>query len=170
MAWYALYTRPRHEKKVYELLTEKRIETFLPMARHLRQWKDRRKWVDIPLFNSYIFINIDIKDKIYALQTTGVVKVVGFGGEPAKIPDWQIDQLKRVLENSDSLKPEQYLKIGDRVEVINGPLAGIRGHLREARGEWRVAILVDGIYQSTSFVVDRANVRKLKPSEIEQSV
>ncbi len=165
MAWYALYTRARHEKKVFDKLVEKDIEAFLPLVRQLRQWKDRKKWIETPLFNSYVFINIELKNKIYALQTDGVVRMVSFGGEPACIPDWQIEQLQRVIENSDSLQPEQYLKIGDFVEVVNGPLAGIRGYLREARGEWRVAILVDGVYQSTSFVVDRLNVRKLKPAE-----
>ena len=152
MPWYALYTRPRHEKKVQELLTEKGIDAFLPMIKSLRQWKDRRKWVDMPLT---------------ALQTHGVVKIVDFGGVPAAIPDWQIEQLKRLIDNADTLMPEQYLKIGDYVEVKSGSLAGIRGYLREIRGEWRVAIMVDGIYQSTSFVVDRANVQKIELTEKE---
>ena len=168
MPWYALYTRPRHEKKVFELLQEKRIASFLPITKELRQWKDRRKWVEAPLFNSYVFVNMELKDKIFALQTHGVVKMIGFGGEPVSIPDWQIDQLKRLIENTDTLKPEQYLKVGDYVEVKEGSLAGICGYLREMRGEWRVAILVDGIFQSTSFVVDRMNVRKLTAQEIEK--
>jgi transcription elongation factor/antiterminator RfaH len=167
MPWYALYTRPRHEKKVQELLTEKGIDAFLPMIKSLRQWKDRRKWVDMPLFNGYVFVNIDLKNKLTALQTHGVVKIVDFGGVPAAIPDWQIEQLKRLIDNADTLMPEQYLKIGDYVEVKSGSLAGIRGYLREIRGEWRVAIMVDGIYQSTSFVVDRANVQKIELTEKE---
>jgi len=161
MSWFAIYTRARHEKKVYDKLIEKDIESFLPLTKQLRQWKDRRKWVEVPLFNSYIFLNIELKNKIYALQTDGVVRLVSFGGEPARIPDWEIDQLKRVIENTDTLKSEQYLKIGDYVEVKNGPLAGIRGYLREIRGEWRVAILVNGVHQSASFVVDQVNVEKI---------
>jgi transcription elongation factor/antiterminator RfaH len=165
MPWYALYTRPRHEKKVYEQLTEKGIVAFLPMIKSLRQWKDRRKWVEMPLFNSYVFVSIDLKNKLSALQTHGVVKLVDFGGVPAAIPDWQIEQLKRLIDNTDTLMPEQYLKVGDYVEVKSGPLAGIKGYLREIRGEWRVAILVEGIFQSTSFVVDRANVQKISVTE-----
>lgn len=162
MSWYALYTRPRHEKKVYDQLIEKNIESFLPLKKESRRWKDRRKTIEMPLFNGYVFINIELKDRLEALQTNGVVRMIGFGGEPAKIPDWQIEQLQQVIANADSLRPEDYIKTGDYVEITGGPLQGIRGYLRENRGESRVAILIDGIYQSTSFVVDRELVRKLK--------
>ena len=165
MPWYALYTRPRHEKKVYEALVEKGIEAFLPLIKTLRQWKDRRKWVEMPLFNSYVFINIDYRDRFPALQTKGVVRIVAFGGVPATIPDWQIQQLKRIIEYPETLQPETYLKEGDFVEVIDGPFRGIRGYLREIRGETRVAILIDGIYQSASFVVDRSMVKKIEAQE-----
>jgi transcription antitermination factor NusG len=162
MAWYALYTRPRHEKKVHDLLFEKDVETFLPLKKEMRRWKDRRKLVEMPLFNGYVFVNIELKNRLEALETHGVVRMISFGGEPARIPDWQIEQLKRVIENSESLQPEEYLKVGDFVEVTEGALAGIRGYLRETRGESRIAILIDGIYQSTSFVMDKNLVRKVE--------
>lgn len=165
MAWYALYTRPRHEKKVYDQLVEKGVEAFLPTVRTLRQWKDRRKWVDMPLFNSYVFINIELKNRIYALQTQGVVKLVGFGGVPATIPDWQIEQLRRVVQYPETLQLEQYLKKGDFVEITEGPMKGIKGYLREFRGETRVAILIEGIYQSASFVVQKQFIKKIEKEE-----
>lgn len=161
MAWYALYTRPRHEKRVYEELIEKHIEAFLPMVKQLRQWKDRRKWVEMPLFSSYVFVNIELKNKLYALETRGVVRMVSFGGVPASIPDWQIEQLRRVIEHPETLKPERYLKEGDYVEIIEGPFKGIRGYLRELRGQSRVAILIDGIFQSASFEVAQGWVKKI---------
>lgn len=169
MFWYALYTRPRHEKKVFQQLLEKRIEAFLPLQKELRKWKDRRKLVETPLFHGYVFIHIDLRDRLAALQTPGVVRLIAFGGEPARIPDWQIEQLKRVIESAEALRPEEYLKAGDYVEITGGPLAGVRGYLRETRGESRVAILLDGIYQSTSFVVKQEQVRKLKPAEYEMA-
>jgi transcription elongation factor/antiterminator RfaH len=162
MAWYALYTKPRHEKKVEQQLTEKGVTAFLPMTKSLRQWKDRRKWVELPLFTGYVFINILLKNKIEALQTHGVVKIISFGGVPAEIPDWQIEQLKRVISQPETLKLEQYLKEGDAVEVIEGPLKGVKGYLREIRGETRVAILLDGIYQSASFEVQKQFVKRIK--------
>ena len=169
MAWYALYTRPRHEKKVLDALTQKGITAFLPLVKRLRQWKDRRKWVEMPLFNSYVFVNIELRDRFAALQTRGVVRMVSFGGVPARIPDWQIEQLRLVIEYPETLQPEQYLKEGDWVEVVEGPFRGIRGYLREIRGETRVAILIDGIYQSASFVVDRRFVKKIPEPKQAQS-
>jgi len=165
MSWYALYTKPRHEKKVYDQLDEKGITSFLPMAKSLRQWKDRRKWVEMPLFNGYVFIKIELKNKIEALQTHGVVKMVGFGGVPASIPDWQIEQLKQVISQPETIKLEQYLREGDAVEVIEGPLKGVKGYLREIRGQTRVAILIDGIYQSASFEVQKHFVKKIDKIE-----
>lgn len=165
MSWYALYTRPRHEKKVHDQLIEKGVESFLPLQKEKRKWKDRRKVVEMPLFNGYVFINIHLKDRYNALQTHGVVRLVSFGGEPACIPNWQIEQLQRVIADSDSFQAEEYLKVGDYVEITGGPLRGIRGYLRESRGESRVAILIDGIYQSTSFIVDRELLQKLEKEE-----
>ncbi len=165
MSWYALYTRPRHEKKVYDDLLEKKMESFLPLVKTLSQWKDRRKWVEKPLFNSYVFINIELQHKLIALQTKGVVRLVSFGGKPAMIPDWQIQQLKTVLDNKDNLEPEKYLKRGDYVEIIEGPMKGVKGYLREQRGVSKLAILIDGIYQSASFVVDTNFVRKIEEKE-----
>lgn len=166
MAWYAIYTKPRHEKKVHQQLIDKEITAFLPMTKILRQWKDRRKWVEMPLFNGYVFVNIDLKDKINALQTHGVVRMISFGGVPATIPDWQIEQLKRVISQPvETLRLEQYLKEGDAVEVMEGPLRGVKGYLREVRGETRVAILIDGIYQSASFEVPKQFVKKIEKIE-----
>ncbi len=165
MNWYALYTRPRHEKKVYDQLMEKGVEAFLPLIETVRQWKDRRKKVQMPLFSSYVFVRIELKDRLRALQTHGVVRMVSFGGVPAAIPDWQIEQLRRVIRHPDTLQLETYLNEGDWVEIVDGPFRGIRGILRELRGETRVVINIDGIYQSASFVVDKALVRKIEGKE-----
>lgn len=162
MSWFALYTRPRHEKKVFDSLTGKDLEAFLPVVQEIRQWKDRRKTVETPLFSSYVFVNIELKNRMSALQTHGVVRLIGFGGQPAVIPDWQIDQLQKIISTRQSLQPEEYLKIGDYVEVTDGALTGIRGYLRESRGEARVAVLLDGIYQAASFVVPVNHIRKVE--------
>lgn len=170
MAWYALYVRPRHEKTVYQQLVEKQVESFLPLTKQLRKWKDRKKWVEMPLFSGYVFVNIDLKDRLQALQTHGVVRMVSFGGVPAVIPDWQIEQLNKILQEGTEIQPEEYLKVGDYVEVIEGPLKGVRGYLREKRGESRIAILIDGIYQSASFVVDKYFVKKIDSEEAVQEI
>ncbi|GAB4379271.1 MAG: UpxY family transcription antiterminator [Calditrichia bacterium] len=160
--WYALYTRPRHEKRVDEHLREKGVESFLPLVERVRVWKDRKKKVPMPLFSSYVFVHIDLKDRYQALQTHGVVRLVSFGGEPAAIPDWQIEQLKQVIRHPETLQLESYLREGDWVEVVEGPFKGIKGRLKEIRGESRLVINIDGIYQSASFVVDKDLVRAVK--------
>ena len=166
MKWYALYTRPRHEKKILDTLIEKDINAFLPMIEETRQWKDRRKKVKVPLFRSYVFVQIELKDRFNTLQTHGVVKLISFGGKPAAIPDWQIEQLKRVIEYPDTLKLEIYLREGDWVEVTSGPFKGIRGIFRELRGENRIVINIDGIFQSASFVIDKSIVEKINKKEV----
>ena len=125
MEWYALYTRPRHEKKVHDQLVEKGIVSFLPLIKTVRQWKDRKKKVEMPLFTSYVFVKIDLKFRYDALQTHGVVRMVSFSGKPASIPDWQIEQLRQVIEHPDTLELEQYLREGDWVQVTSGPFAGV---------------------------------------------
>jgi len=97
--WYAIYTRPRHEKKVFALLEEKMQEVFLPLVIQVRLWKDRKKKVEVPLFNSYLFARFDYKNRFDLLQTKGIVKIVNFRGTPAVVPDWQIESLKKMLDN-----------------------------------------------------------------------
>ena len=162
MKWYALYTRPRHEKKVYDQLIEKGVVAFLPVVERVRQWKDRKKRVEMPLFNSYVFVRIDLKDRYYSLQTHGVVRLVSFGGNPASIPDWQIEQLQQVIKHPDTLELEHYLREGDWVEVTVGPFKGVKGRLKELRGQTRLVINIDGIYQSVSFVIDKDQVEKME--------
>ena len=96
MSWYAIYTRPRHEKKVNDQLLEKQFEVYLPLITRTRQWKDRKKKVDMPLFSSYVFVNFEYKYRFDVLQTDGVVKIVNFNGTPAVIPDWQIESLRKM--------------------------------------------------------------------------
>jgi transcription antitermination factor NusG len=88
--WHALYTKPRHEKKVADQLLDKRIDTYLPLRKILKQWSDRKKWVEEPLFKSYVFIHADAKERQRALYTYGVLKLVQFGDEPARVRDDEI--------------------------------------------------------------------------------
>lgn len=148
------------------MLTEKGVVSFLPLIEQVRQWKDRKKRVKLPLFTSYVFVRIDLSDRYKVLQTDGVVRMVSFGGVPAAIPDWQINQLRRVIEHPDTLQLENYFREGDLVEVTSGPFSGIKGRLREIRGETRVVINIDGIFQSASFVVEKRLVRKVEPVNV----
>ena len=164
--WYALYTRPRHEKKVLDLLIEKKQEVFLPMVTQIRLWKDRKKKVEMPLFPSYIFVNFDYKHRFDVLQTHGVVKIVNFKGEPASVPDWQIASLKTMLEHPETLRTENYIKPGETIEVTEGPFKGMRGMVQNLKGNTRLIITIDGIMQSVSVEIDtQFTKRYTEPSE-----
>ena len=163
--WYAIYTRPRHEKKVFEQLVEKRIESYLPLITRVRQWKDRKKKVEMPLFNSYLFVRIDYKFRFAVLQTKGVVKIVNFNGVPAVVPDWQIESLRKMLEHPEKIRLENYIRPGEIVEVVEGPFKGMRGTVRKTKGETRLIVTIEGIMQSVSVEIDSDLVKRVTETE-----
>ena len=161
--WYALYTRSRFEKKMLSELTDRSVEVFLPMREILSRWKDRKKRIWIPLFPGYIFINhVDTPENRYRiLNVQGAVRFVGFEGHANPIPDEQIQYVRRFLEASIAIDPYPYMQVGSRVEVIAGPLKGIRGILVEKRGRFRFVIQVDLIRQAVSVEIDASDVRPI---------
>ncbi len=159
--WYALYTRSRFEKKMLSELTDRGIEVFLPMREVLSRWKDRKKRIWIPLFPGYIFVNhVDTpENRFRILNIAGAVRFVGFEGHANPIPEEQILSVRRFLEASIAIDPYPYVQVGAHVEVIAGPLKGIRGILVEKRGKFRFVIQVDLIRQAVSVEIDAADVR-----------
>jgi len=144
--WYAMYTKPRWEKKVNKLLEEAGIEVFLPIRKTLRQWSDRKKMVEEPLFRSYIFVHIEVKDYYRALNINGVVHYVTFGGKAAAIPEKQIRMVQDLLAMNIELNvTEESLKPGEKVVIRYGPLKDIEGELVDFRSKSVVALRVDHI-------------------------
>jgi len=161
--WYALYTRSRFEKKMLSELTDRRIEVFLPMREILSRWKDRKKRIWVPLFPGYLFVNyVDTSENRFRiLNVPGAVRFVGFEGHPDPVPEDQILSVRRFLETSIAVDPYPYVQVGSRVEVIAGPLKGIRGLLVEKRGKFRFVIQVDLIRQSVSVEINTSDVRPI---------
>jgi transcription antitermination factor NusG len=157
--WYALYTKARHEKKVEKQIAEKSIQAYLPMNRVLRQWSDRKQWVEEPLFRSYLFVRADKLERYSAIQVYGAVHWVTFRGEPAIVPDREIDTIQRILRESPSVEACQDLETGEEVEITHGPMTGIRGKIDEFRGEGRIVVSVPSIRQALRFNVNRSEVR-----------
>ena len=159
--WYALYTRSRFEKKMLSELTDRRIEVFLPMREVLSRWKDRKKRIWIPLFPGYIFVNhVDTpENRFRILNISGAVRFVGFEGHANPVPEEQILSVRKFLEASIAADPYPYVQVGTHVEVIAGPLKGIRGILVEKRGRFRFVIQVDLIRQAVSVEIDASDVR-----------
>ncbi|TKJ34751.1 hypothetical protein CEE39_02180 [bacterium (candidate division B38) B3_B38] len=130
--WYAIYTRSRHEFKVNHKLTGKQFETFLPVVKSLRRWKDRKKYIERPLFSGYLFLHCQMDDYKYLeiLKTSGVVRILGNNkSELSPVPDEEIESIRILTENEAIINYHPYVKEGESVEIVNGPLTGAKGIL-----------------------------------------
>lgn len=147
LKWYALYTKPRAEKKVFTELTIRNFEVYLPLQKTLKQWSDRKKKVEIPLFSSYIFIKTDPEKNYYTiLEIPGIVKFVKIGKELIPIREEQIEQIKLLLSNFDDIEvSNEVIELNENVEIITGPLAGLRGKAVENQGNKTFAIELEQI-------------------------
>lgn len=159
--WYAIYTRPRFEKKVHAQLQEKEFESYLPLKTVVHQWSDRRKKVEEPLFRGYVFVHVTPMDRARSLQVIGAVRMVAFGGRPSIIPDDQIEAVRRILQEGLLIETIDYIRTGDVVEVVQGPLMGLKGVLMEKRQKGRFVISIDSIRQSISVEIDVRDVKKI---------
>ena len=157
--WHAVYTSPRSEKKVLARLLEQEIEAYLPLQKKLRQWKDRKKWVEVPLINSYIFVKISPKEHLKVLNTVGAVRFIYFLGKAAIIPEWQINALKQLLETEKEieLSTENFNK-GDKIKVISGTLIGMEGELISIKGNKKVIVRIDHIGYSISVNIPLSDI------------
>lgn len=167
--WYALYTRPRFEKKVARALEEKGLESFLPVQTVIKQWSDRKKKIEEPLFSCYVFVHVSTRHRVMAVETGGVVRMVSFRGTPASLPDSEIAAIRKVLDHSESFEPVDFLPIGQIVEVVQGPLAGVRGRLMEYRGQKRLVVGVQQIGQAIAVEIHPAHVKPVAGQDSSQS-
>jgi transcription antitermination factor NusG len=158
-AWYAVWTRSRHEAAVFLQLQEKGIEAFLPTVTRWSRWKDRRKRIDWPLFPGYCFTRIDPEDSLAVLKCSGVVTLVSCEGRPAAIPDREINSIRTLVESQLRFDPCPLIREGDLVEVAWGPLKGVVGRLVRKGANARLVLSVDLIGQGVSVQVDAADVR-----------
>jgi transcriptional antiterminator RfaH len=160
--WYAIYTNPRAEKQVRDRLMEAGVEVFLPLQKTYRIWSDRKKLVEVPLLSSYVFVKVIPKDFPKVYQSYGVVKFITFEGQPASIPQNQIDNL-RLLINSEAeieISSEKFEK-GDNVEVIRGSLIGLTGELVTKGPHSRVVVRIDRLDQNLIVNIPMTFLRRL---------
>lgn len=152
--WYALYTRPRFEKRVWERLQEQGIEAYLPLIKTMRQWSDRKKMVEVPLFSSYVFVHIERRHYDQVLQTFGAIKYITFEGKAATIPPQQIDNLKIIVDSNENVETTwERRKRGDKVMVTAGSLKGLKGELITDGGRKKVLVRIEGIDQNLTVEV-----------------
>jgi len=157
--WYAAYTCSRYEKCVARQLEERRVECFLPLYRSWRRWKDRRKQLDLALFSGYVFVRIALPERLRVLEVPGVVRLVSVNGQPVPLPEQDIEALRNALEQRIYAEPHPYLRIGRRVRILHGPLAGTQGILVRKKDKFRVVISLEVLMRSVVVEVDAADVQ-----------
>lgn len=162
--WYALRTKSRHEKVVRDQLNKQGIEPLLPTVRRLSQWKDRRKEIEVPLFSGYCFVRFGQGAKSVVQRVAGVVEVVGSGGRPEPIPDDEIENLKTLMASVLPYDPHPYLHEGMTVEVVRGPLQGVRGVLLRKEKRYRLVVGIRLIQQAAAVEIDVRDVEPVSSS------
>ncbi len=158
--WYAFYTSPRAEKKVAEKLEKHHFEHYLPLAKTLKQWSDRKKMVTEPVFKSYIFVKVKNEDIKKVLPIEGILKVISFGNVPQKIPENQLVFLKLLLESPEEIEIHSNLQKGDKVRITQGPLNGAEGYLSNNSSK-NFKINIDIVGHSISVKVNPAYLEKI---------
>jgi len=157
--WYAIRVKSRFEKVVSEVLRGKGYEEFLPLYSSSREWSDRVKVVQLPLFAGYVFLRLDITQRLPVLQTPGVVSFVSMGADPATIEPEEIEAIRRILQTGLPVGPWPYLREGQEVEVDRGALKGLRGILLKVKNSHRLVVSVNMLQRSVAVEVDRDAVR-----------
>lgn len=161
--WYAIYTKPRAEKKVYQELFSSGIDAYLPLVKTLKQWSDRKKWVEEPLFRSYLFVHISDLDYYRVLNSLGVVRYITFEGRAVPVPPQQILAIKQYInEEVDYSADHDQFKIGDRVEISQSSLLGLCGNLIEYKGKQRVKVEIESVGQSIILTIPKSHLKILK--------
>ena len=157
-AWYAAYTCSRHEKRIAQQLQDRGIEHFLPTYRSVRRWKDRKKELELALFPGYVFVRLELINRLQVLQLPGVVRFVSFNGQPTPLPEDNIEALRNGLSNNVRAEHHPFLSVGRRVKVVCGPLCGAQGILIRRRNNCRLIISIDAIMRSVAVEIDEADV------------
>jgi len=159
--WFALYVRPKHEFKAMGELAQLSIHNYLPIVTKLKQWSDRKKKVDEPLIKGYIFIYADEKERLLSLENRCIIKCVSNHGRPAKIPEWQIINLQNMLNHEGDFNVFDGLVKGTTIEIVEGPLKGVRGILEKTETENNLAVTIDLLNRSVVVHLPKESVTRV---------
>ena len=156
--WFAVYTRPRWEKKVHKLLEEKGIESYCPLNKVHRKWSDRIKIVDEPLFKSYVFVKVSEDEKTFVRMTNGVVNFIYWLGKPAIIKEKEIETIKKFLNDYHNVEVRAIdIKAGKKVMVQSGILMGKEGIVKKVLHK-KVEVVIESIGFVLSAYIDKSKV------------
>ncbi|MEX0635189.1 MAG: UpxY family transcription antiterminator [Ferruginibacter sp.] len=159
--WYALYTRPRWEKKVAALLIQQGVEHYCPLNKVKKQWSDRKKYVLEPLFKGYVFVQLAEKDKWTIKTVEGVLNFVYWNGEPAKIRDAEINTIRKFLQEFDEVQVQQLNpQLKDKVKIKQGVLMNYKGIVLQINGN-KARVKIDSMGLQLSAVFELKNLENV---------
>ncbi|MBL7846705.1 MAG: UpxY family transcription antiterminator [Cyclobacteriaceae bacterium] len=160
--WLVFYTKSRHEKKVRDVLVRRGFDVFLPMQKVFRQWSDRKKKVEVPLFNSYIFVKIPYHRAEEVLQVPGVAWAIRYNDKPAELQPKEYETIVRFIETGLLIEdlPADSIEVGEQVEVMDGPLKGLIGQV-EGKGSGKFIVVLQALGRAMRVEVKPLVVRKV---------
>ena len=159
-SWFALVVKSQSEFKAEEELNNLGVQSYLPVTIAIRKWSDRKKEISVPIIKRNIFIYASEKERLYSLEQKSIVKCLFDGGRPAAIPEWQIENLKKILEYKSEVIVENYLVAGDSVKIIEGPFEGVVGILQSSGKERTLSVSIDLIHRSVVVHLSSESVAK----------
>jgi transcription elongation factor/antiterminator RfaH len=162
-SWYSLHTRSRFENVVYDSLSKKSFESFLPKIKVKSKRRDRNTMIDVPLFPGYIFVRTDLSpvEHLEILKTIGAVSLIGNRKGPVAVPDENIDSLKIMVNSDATVVTGNIINKGEKVIVVYGPFAGLTGVFARYKGQGRVVVNIDALGQSASVEINQEDIEKL---------
>ena len=157
-SWYAVYTKPRWEKKVYNLFHERGIEAYCPLNKVRKRWSDRMKWVEEPLFKSYVFVRLNDEEQTSARMVSGVVNFVYWLKKPAVVKDREIEIIRKFLSEYEDVTLEPVdLKEYSRIRIRKGVFMDREGRIMKVMNN-KVRVIIESIGYSLVAVIDKSNV------------
>jgi len=146
--WLALYTKPRSEFKAEEQLINSNITTYLPKITRLKQWSDRKKKITEPLLRGYIFIYADEQERLISVEKQAVVRCLFDGGRPARIPEWQIDNIRKMLDTNSKVIVHDGIVPGVKVMIKDGSFKGVIGTVMSEASGKSISVSIDLLNRS----------------------
>ncbi len=158
-SWYAIYTKSRFEKKVFQVLTKAHYKAFLPLVKERKYWSDRIKSVMVPLLPSYVFVSLKPQHHPRLYYYSGIVTVVSFEGKPCAIREEEIRLMERIVMSGYPVQQTVHVTAGDNVRIVRGPLRGWEGRVDAMSGQSRITFQFDSIRQSISVEVNKQDIQ-----------
>jgi transcription antitermination factor NusG len=156
--WYAAYTCANHEKGVIEQLERKSVECFLPLYESTRRWKDRKVRLQLPLFPGYVFVRIALRDRLQVLEIPSLVRLIGFDRYPTPLPVEEIETIRTCLVQRREVQPHPYVRRGQKVRVLSGPLEGLTGIIQRQKNRTRFVVSLELLMRSVAVEIDIADL------------